>query len=71
MASPHLAGAVAIVWQANASLRGNIEKTQKLFEETADRKDSTSCGGGYPNNVFGYGILNIDKALQKAIVMNN
>jgi len=69
MASPHLNGMIAILWQANESLRGNVEKTQKLIEETCDKKETSACGGGHPNNVWGFGIINVEKALNKALNM--
>src|SRR6185312_9410339 len=32
MAAPHLAGSIALVWQAKPSLRGNITATQQLLQ---------------------------------------
>ena len=53
MATPHIAGSIALLWQAKPGLIGNIDATE-------------TCGGTQgkvPNNVFGYGVLNIYKAV--------
>ena len=67
MATPHIAGSIALLWQAKPSLIGDIDATEALLEKTAlHRKTTQSCGGTankVPNNVFGYGVLNIYKAV--------
>jgi subtilisin family serine protease len=35
MAGPHLAGTVALMWSANPTLRGDIERTRAIIQETA------------------------------------
>lgn len=67
MASPHVAGAVALVWAAKPALRGNIAATIQLFKATATAKTSTqTCGGtsgtAIPNNTFGHGLMNVFNA---------
>ena len=59
MASPHVAGTVALVWSQSPELRGDIARTRALLGQTAVDVDNTSCGGtaGY-NNVWGEGKLN-------------
>jgi subtilisin family serine protease len=69
MATPHVAGAVALVWQEKPSLIGDIDATEALLTSTAVPKTlSGSCGGvsggSVPNWAFGYGILNILAAVQ-------
>lgn len=64
MASPHVAGAVALLWAAKPALRGNINATVQLFKDTATAKTtSQTCGGingqTIPNNTYGYGHLNV------------
>jgi serine protease AprX len=71
MASPHVAGAVALLWSAAPSWVGKIPETMRLLEITAEKKNSSqSCKGApgnqIPNATYGYGILNIYKAIQKA-----
>ncbi len=70
MATPHVAGTVALVWSAKPSLRGNIPLTEKILEVTATHRSSTRCGaaqGGYPNNEWGWGELNAYAAVTAAI----
>jgi subtilisin family serine protease len=64
MAAPHVAGAVALLWSAFPALRGNVDATETLLEQTAVRlATSQTCGGDaafqYPNNVFGYGRIDV------------
>lgn len=72
MAAPHVAGAVALLWQAKPSLKGNVDGTTSLLKMTATQIKSTqNCGGSgqnVPNNVFGYGLLNIYKAVGGGIL---
>ena len=67
MATPHVAGAIALLWQAKPSLIGNIDATETLLEKKAVHiKTTETCGGTQgkvPNNVFGWGVLNIYKAV--------
>jgi serine protease AprX len=67
MAAPHVAGGVALIWQAKPSLKGKITNTEILYAKTAlHLKSSQDCGGSgqdIPNNVFGYGLINLYKAV--------
>ena len=68
MATPHVAGGVALVWQAKPALIGDISGTEALFTKTAlHLKTSENCGGSgqqIPNNTFGFGLLNLYQAVQ-------
>ncbi len=69
MASPHVAGAVALLWSAHPYLVGNVDATETLFNTTATPRTSTQdCGGvpgaTVPNNTFGYGEINVLAAVQ-------
>ncbi|MCQ4209001.1 S8 family serine peptidase [Streptomyces longispororuber] len=67
MATPHVAGAVALLWSAAPSLIGNIAETQKLLNEGARDVDDTHCGGtADANNVWGNGKLDILTSIDKA-----
>ncbi len=63
MASPHLAGVVALLWSARPSLIRNIAQTRSILQSTANPAVTVStpqtCGGTsstqIPNNSFGYG----------------
>lgn len=68
MASPHVAGAVALLWSARPEYLGEIEATTALFNTSATARTSTqTCGGvagsEIPNNTFGHGSLDIYKAV--------
>jgi subtilisin family serine protease len=70
MAAPHVAGGVALLWQAKPSLVGNIDATEGLMERNAVRLTARQavgiCRG--PNfmkdNTFGFGLLNLLSAVQ-------
>jgi serine protease AprX len=68
MAAPHLAGGVALLWQAKPALIGNITKTETVFTHTSlPLRSAQNCGGSgqkIPNNVFGWGLLDLLKAVK-------
>jgi subtilisin family serine protease len=68
MAAPHIAGAAALLWSGNPQLIGNIEGTEQILKSSARPRDYTSCGdpAGVPNNGYGYGIVDVFSAFQKA-----
>jgi hypothetical protein len=73
MATPHVAGAVALLWSANPDLIGNIELTRQILQESAfDLPVSSSmdtCGNTAtrPNNLEGYGLLDVYAAVERAL----
>lgn len=67
MASPHVAGAVALVWSSAPKYRGDIPRTLALLQGGAVDLDDTHCGGTpQNNNVFGEGRLDIYATVQRA-----
>lgn len=67
-AAPYVAGAVALLWSADPTLIGHVEETANLLRLTADPQTSKeNCGGtdgiSWPNNTYGWGIINIAAAL--------
>ena len=67
MATPHVAGAVALLWSAFPYLRGQIDLTENILNESAVRLESSDCGSqGIPNALFGYGRLDIKAAFDLA-----
>jgi serine protease AprX len=63
MAAPHVAGGVALLWQVRPALVGDVTATELALTSTAHHQKSTqNCGGSgqnIPNNVFGWGIINL------------
>ena len=58
MASPHVAGTVALMWSRAPALKGDIGTTRTLLDDTAVDVNSLTCGGTVDdNNVFGEGRL--------------
>jgi serine protease AprX len=65
MASPHVAGVVALLWSARPALVRDIAATKTLLENTANPfvvvTTPQTCGGTVssqiPNNSFGYGRI--------------
>ncbi|RHX97966.1 hypothetical protein DYB25_010485 [Aphanomyces astaci] len=69
MASPHVAGAIALYLSANKGAK--YDQVYKAFTTTADTKTLTpyneNCGGvsdsKYPNNNYGFGRINVASAI--------
>lgn len=58
MASPHVAGTVALLWSASPVLMGDVAATRELLDQTAGDVDDQSCGGtAADNNTWGEGRL--------------
>ncbi len=73
MAGPQVVGVVALMWSANPSLIGDIDKTRQILNETADRYTGVFPGCSdeavIPGNDAGYGVVNAYKAVSRAIEM--
>ncbi len=71
MAGPHIVGVVALIWSAQPNLIGDIDETEKLIEDTAQQyKGNISevcASGGRSSNVYGYGVVDVYKAVKKAL----
>jgi subtilisin family serine protease len=64
MATPHIAGAMALLWSAIPSLRHQLTESRDALNNSAVHIDSTQCGdAGPPNNVFGWGRVDIFAAV--------
>jgi len=70
MASPHVTGAIPLIWQAKPSLLRNPAATGELLEQTAvEYVSSTACSSPAdgPNNVYGYGELDLVAAIEDVL----
>ena len=60
MATPHIAGAMALLWSAHPELQNQIDASRTLLDDTSHFISSTQCGAaGPPNNVYGWGRVDI------------
>lgn len=67
MASPHVAGTVALMWAAAPVLIGDIDTTRALLDQTAVDTSDLSCGGAEgDNNVWGEGRLDAFLAVEQS-----
>jgi hypothetical protein len=65
MATPHIAGAMALLWSAIPALRHQITASRDALNNAAVHIASTQCGtAGPPNNVYGWGRVDILAAVQ-------
>jgi serine protease AprX len=69
MAAPHVVGAVALLWSAFPHLRGQIEQTENLLNQTAVPVPvQETCGSsGTPNTVYGAGRLDVKRAYDQML----
>jgi subtilisin family serine protease len=67
MASPHVSGAVALMWSAAPALIGDIAQTRALLDTTAIDTSNLTCGGTPENNnVWGEGRLDAFAAVSES-----
>jgi serine protease AprX len=60
MATPHIAGAMALLWSAHPELQNEINPSRAVLNNMAVHIASTECGdAGPPNNVYGWGRVDI------------
>jgi serine protease AprX len=65
MATPHISGAMALLWSAIPSLQHQIQASRDALNNSAVFISSTQCGtAGPPNNVYGWGRIDILAAVQ-------
>ncbi|MFI5906176.1 S8 family serine peptidase [Dactylosporangium sp. NPDC051541] len=66
MATPHVAGVVALMWSANPALVGDIPRTREILRSTARtaRTQGTSCGS--ESNTVGAGLVDAYAAVRAA-----
>jgi len=69
MATPHVAGAVALLWSAHPELKNDDTATEAVLNSSAVHILSNTCDGGSPatpNNTFGNGRVDILAAVDQA-----
>jgi serine protease AprX len=63
MATPHVAGGIALLLSAQPSLRGQVSTIENLMRDAAFPLSSILCSSnGVPNNLFGYGRMDVKGA---------
>ncbi len=72
MAGPHVAGTVALMLSANPSLKGHVEKIERIIEQTTVPKSTSQdcgpvAGTDTPNNTYGYGRIDALAAVNRAL----
>jgi subtilisin family serine protease len=67
MATPHVAGTVALIISGAPSFKGNVSAIEGFMNDTAINVSNVTCGGtpAY-NNVWGHGRLDAFAAVTKA-----
>src|SRR5205814_3019785 len=64
MATPHIAGAMALLWSAHPNLQHQLTASRDALNNSAVFISSTQCGdAGPPNNVYGWGRIDIFAAV--------
>jgi len=64
MATPHIAGAMALLWSAIPSLQHQIQASRDALNSTTVQIMDAQCGPATPpNNVYGWGRVNIATAV--------
>lgn len=71
MATPHIAGAVALLWSAHPELKKNPDATEPVLNNNAVHILSNACDSGSPttpNNTYGNGRIDILAAVNSVMV---
>ncbi len=73
MSGPHVTALIGLIWSANPSLKGQIDTTYQIIQQTVvplTGQNGSNCGGDYnvgPNNDWGYGTIDALAAVQLAV----
>ncbi|MET7470139.1 S8 family serine peptidase [Micromonospora sp. NPDC005222] len=66
MATPQVAGVVALMWSANPALIGDLERTRAILRDTARPVPSPTDACGGPGEVSGAGLVDAYAAVRAA-----
>ena len=75
MATPHIAGAIALLLSAQPLLKHDTARIEQFINDNAVHLNpplGTTCdavGATWPNNIFGYGRVDIKAAVDKALIL--
>jgi subtilisin family serine protease len=71
MAGPHVVGVVALLWSADPSLIGDIDRTEQILIDTTQSYTGSQANGcfegGTPNAAYGYGLVDVYAAVKEAL----
>lgn len=71
MATPHVAGAVALLLSVHPELKNKVTDIRTALSQAAVHLNSNGCDPGspstFPNNVFGYGRLDIKSSVDSVM----
>jgi hypothetical protein len=73
MATPHIAGAVALLWSAHPELKNNPDATEPVLNDNAVHILSNGCDSGSPktpNNTYGNGRVDILAAVNAEAILS-
>lgn len=72
MATPHVAGGFALLLSARPVLRDDVGMQRTVLSNSAFHINSSLCSssGTFPNNVFGYGRLDAQAAVNTLLLMS-
>ncbi len=73
MATPHVAGDVALLWSAHPELRHNVSGSDDVLNSSAVHIPSNSCDSGAassPNNTYGNGRIDILAAVDSVVAID-
>jgi len=68
MATPLVAGAIALLWDAVPALNRKIKETNAILYQSSKHQKTRDCESraDTPNNVYGYGTIDLAKAFALA-----
>ncbi|MCW1967413.1 MAG: S8 family serine peptidase [Anaerolineae bacterium] len=72
MATPHVAGVVALMWSANPALRGDVTRTAQILRETVKpyAGEAADCSlDSKPDPATGYGVVDALAAVKAALAI--